>query len=898
MRDKKDRILDLGIILLFFVIPIILNWKALYNNEIMFNGDGMIGFSPKIFGYQSIASGEFPLWNSYVITGSPFLADPTSAFFYPFHVLALFFSPTLYTNLYYILHMGFAGLFAYFFLKQIGNNKLSAFAGSVVFSLTPIIGGFRREHIAVYTSIIWMPLILYFIEKFIQSDRKRYLLFSSLSMTLQLVGGSPQWVVYTAILASFYLFSRIHYLKRSILVSIKAILLWGSIFLLFSSAYLIPVAESIVQSSRGAADYFCLYSTNWRLFLMTIFPNVYGDIKWPLGKYASAEISIEVFMGTITFVYALYAIRYHFNNWLIRFSVGAMALSMVFSSSCNTLFVGDIIKSIPLLNLFGVQSRILFVYIFFGIVCFTYGISDISNGQNLKRLARYGLFIMLFIILLATLIYTLGWSASSETVDFSVEKLTSSPFGIPIILSVINFLAVGGLYLTRNQQEIYKFGSIFTILLLLFLTGNDLWRFSSLHSTANFDALTKTEETTTLKELLNSDDPYRIMVIYDSIYGGDYYKSGLVDNWSELNGIRNIKGFSEFENPRLNELLRQIESRDNGNGYILLSEGSILSMLSVKYILIPLDTTAPKAIPSIPESEALKISDPVAVPGDGNLFVSSTPIQLKDQGYYQVTFDMELSQKRDLQLFYVDFYGGPEYDLPQQDKYFEIKKGNNHYSGIIYAGEKVPHHGNVDFRIIGITHTPLVIDNLTITKLVDPPDNPDYELVSQTSRYNIYENKRARELLYIPQQVKSINNAEDLRRDPGDYPSMDQIGYVEDFKSFSTSGDLDILSVKNNSLSARTSSDMPTFVVHAQSFFPGWKAYVDGKSKQIYLVNGVIQGIEVPPGEHTIQFKYDPWSVKVGALISGLTLLFVMVYILIENKKRAGGTLSLFTKNQ
>jgi uncharacterized membrane protein YfhO len=117
---------------------------------------------------------------------------------------------------------------------------------------------------------------------------------------------------------------------------------------------------------------------------------------------------------------------------------------------------------------------------------------------------------------------------------------------------------------------------------------------------------------------------------------------------------------------------------------------------------------------------------------------------------------------------------------------------------------------------------------------------------------------------------------------------MDRISYVEGFKSFSTGGDLEILSINNNSLSARVSSDSPTFVVHSQSYYPGWKAYVDDMPAHIYLVNGVVQGIEVPAGEHIVKFRYDPWSVKIGVAISILALLSAAFYLLWEKQKAAG----------
>ena len=63
-------------------------------------------------------------------------------------------------------------------------------------------------------------------------------------------------------------------------------------------------------------------------------------------------------------------------------------------------------------------------------------------------------------------------------------------------------------------------------------------------------------------------------------------------------------------------------------------------------------------------------------------------------------------------------------------------------------------HGEVDFRVVSITNTPITINNLKVTRLVPAIENPAYVLSAQTSNYNIYENKLAQKMLYI--QIKQF----------------------------------------------------------------------------------------------------------------------------------------------
>ena len=61
-------------------------------------------------------------------------------------------------------------------------------------------------------------------------------------------------------------------------------------------------------------------------------------------------------------------------------------------------------------------------------------------------------------------------------------------------------------------------------------------------------------------------------------------------------------------------------------------------------------------------------------------------------------------------------------------------------------------------------------------------------------------------------------------------------------------------------------------VILSDTFFPGWRATIDGASAPIYEVNAAMRGVIVPAGAHTLTFQYRPASVVWGAL---LTLLGV-----------------------
>jgi uncharacterized membrane protein YfhO len=64
-----------------------------------------------------------------------------------------------------------------------------------------------------------------------------------------------------------------------------------------------------------------------------------------------------------------------------------------------------------------------------------------------------------------------------------------------------------------------------------------------------------------------------------------------------------------------------------------------------------------------------------------------------------------------------------------------------------------------------------------------------------------------------------------------------------------------------------------SLLVLTDSFYPGWKATVDGKPASIERVDYVLRGVSIGPGHHTIVMRYQPTSWRLGWIVSLVALL-------------------------
>ena len=67
----------------------------------------------------------------------------------------------------------------------------------------------------------------------------------------------------------------------------------------------------------------------------------------------------------------------------------------------------------------------------------------------------------------------------------------------------------------------------------------------------------------------------------------------------------------------------------------------------------------------------------------------------------------------------------------------------------------------------------------------------------------------------------------------------------------------------------------------ADVYYPGWRCTVDGREAPLYPANYLFRGVELPDGEHTIAFTFEPASYRIGRIVSAAALAGVLGLALI-----------------
>ena len=101
------------------------------------------------------------------------------------------------------------------------------------------------------------------------------------------------------------------------------------------------------------------------------------------------------------------------------------------------------------------------------------------------------------------------------------------------------------------------------------------------------------------------------------------------------------------------------------------------------------------------------------------------------------------------------------------------------------------------------------------------------------------------------------------------------------------SGELDAVGVieyRPASLALKVTTAAPSLLVLAESYYPGWQAWVDDREAALYRADIAFRGVAVPAGVHTVRMQFDPPILRVSLAISGMTGVFLCVMALMGRR--------------
>ncbi len=148
---------------------------------------------------RHLSSGEIPFWNPFEAGGNPLVANYQSSLFYPLKFLVYFFGAL---DTYLLVRLVLAGVFMYRFCRFLRLSRLSAWMGTLVFTLQSYFLLFLNlPHV---NAEVFIPLVLFTSAAYIRFGGPWRFLAAAVSVAIVAYGGHPEATFYVLLFTGGY----------------------------------------------------------------------------------------------------------------------------------------------------------------------------------------------------------------------------------------------------------------------------------------------------------------------------------------------------------------------------------------------------------------------------------------------------------------------------------------------------------------------------------------------------------------------------------------------------------------------------------------------------------------------------------------------------------------------
>lgn len=314
-----------------------------------------------------------------------------------------------------------------------------------------------------------------------------------------------------------------------------------------------------------------------------------------------------------------------------------------------------------------------------------------------------------------------------------------------------------------------------------------------------------------------------------------------------------------------------------------------ISLIDLFYFGYPFNTVIPLSFFSEPESVKF-------LSKDKSLFrVLSSEMESWGAGWIKAggwrgNLDPYIAQRELLPPDYNLYFRIPSPSIIYElSGHFSVKRVGELDTFLINAfSQGVPK--NVASKLSAIANVKYILKNKELDNFSGIDLVYKYETNPGNLPIYIYQNKSWLPRAYFVGKGENFSNIQDLLKKmlQADFEHDKEVLLEGDTEALKTEGraKVNIESYEDEKVIIDVEAKDAGYLVLSDTYYPGWKAYIDGLETRIYQANYAYRAVQVPSGDHTVVFSYDPISYKIGKGISLGSLGFLAVVGLLSLRRK------------
>gem|GEM_PF-417122 len=821
MKYNKKYIEILGVSLFFIVIIVWFFREVVFSSNIFVERDLSRYYYPlRQFAVNCIKSGIFPLWNPYIFCGNPLFATLQSAVLYPVSIIYYLGDFTSMFNIFIYIHFFLAAIFTYIFLRQLGYSFFASFLSAITFCFS----GYMTSTINLLTTlsvIAWFPLAILFYYKTIKAISGGKTGFS-------------QAVMLGIIMTIMFLAG-----EPSVLYGIIGFFIIGSVYFFFEdrlekkNKFNFYYIKSIFLS---VAIFLGLSAFQFLPFWEFLGTSSRENLKFGMASIWSLPLKDVPAMILPFFhdIFRLFSDYWSRQSWLDNYYIGILVF---------ILFVIGVVfdKS--------KKARAIFILGLAGFV--------LSLGKNT----------ILFEFLYR---FAPGFKAMRYTIRF---------FFIPTF-AICCLAGIGLDYYSnfiKTDKKLKR--TAFLILVAVFLSVLVFYAIN-----VDFQGCLNKAKDLTTRLVYSCSIP--------RLYVEDVLKT---------------KIFSEYINIDLINLKRLL--------LVFVFFGLIFFLGSKKEVRVGIFIVP--CLVFLVAADVIQINKNLSLTSDAKKFtkpISNVEYLIKEykkgcsdfpDDINKQLFRICCSPQTARQHAYVpelDFNAGLEASKDRliTNRMMEFGIYDINMYGSIYIKRNSKFMNLVMSRKSKNVERLLKLSNVKFVANSKDPKLSGFKLVNSNKVANLYQIDEYLPRAFLVGKAVVIKNEEAIltKLRDGDFlpdkeviienylsirPNVEPGSFSHDSSNI-TADSVKIVSYGSNKIIIKAELfGCPKFLVLTDTYYPGWKVTIDGKPGKIMRADYIFRAVYLMPGQHTVEFIYDPFSFKLGIFISLITGVIILTFAISHN---------------
>ncbi len=848
---------------------------------------------------------QLPLWNPYSGLGRPYSADMNSySFFLPIYLFKFFPSLFMY-DLFMLFRLFIAGFFLFLLLRSFKCPFWGAVAGASFYMFNSYFHAYiNMDQINV---TMWLSPLLYFLTRFLFSMDKRYLLGFALCSAGSFYGGNPNEFILIHLFVTIY-FVFIIFIKNNLdlkrkfrFLSYYLMSLVLAVFL--SSVKLVPFLEFWKHSYSSRAGGL----TGTTVFLP--FKKFLGWVLLPNQMFIGPNYAGFLILSLMLYaIFNLIRKRWQLREKIVAFHFIALFL---FISKINAAPYINWIGTLPLLRDIHFVKYSSLIYFMISVIS-AFSLIYIVEDVKKTRIKIVRLFLFLFCLFLPHLLL---WIILKDTL-FKTAAKSEILSGLFVLFTVISIFLI--MVKKTYMSRIWIHLGMVTLMLLAIIEFR-------VNNPQRYRKRFKLDDKAPYTQfLLKQKPPYRAIGLNRT----------LSPNHNLIYPIPTINRMYAIRITRSTVLLFKLVNIkfDSGMPHSYYKEDILnnpyLDLLNVKYyvseaildsIVINPEYARSRKIKDLMDNPSMQyvhhgnlyyyphrgwkqladssVDIPVRLPF-GDVYLKSTSLaysfdgKKRDNSENKLRLIISVKQGNKEEVLYrrtfIDRRG-------KDQDFFNLKVDLSTYAGkdvILNFRLSNPGAKDKDDRSFFFGDLRIIYNKITksFPSNVDgqkPLSSEELEIVPYEEVFShhalVYRNNSALDrgfVLYRVRQTKDINDATDImKNDPllykhtalieGNLPQDMKIGKVGQSQ-------ISFLDYRANDIKAEIKSTEDGVFVLSDTYYPGWKAYLDKKRVKIYPAFGALRAVFLPKGKHELHFCYRPWTFYLGVALTAVSLIFIV----------------------